>query len=83
MTRTVSKRPVAIVAVGLLLGLAPLCFTSAATAAMRGDSPEARRACSSDAYRLCDRFIPNERQTAACLRHNRRHLSGECRRFIR
>jgi hypothetical protein len=39
----------------------------------------AEQACSNDAYRLCERFIPDRDKTGACLRKNKRLLSPDCR----
>ena len=36
-------------------------------------------ACTPDAFRLCAKFIPNERPTAACLRRSMAQLSPDCR----
>jgi len=59
--------------VGLFLTL----FASGAANA-RG-TPEQRRACTPDAYRLCAGEIPNVRAITACLRRNRANLSDACR----
>ncbi|MBR0848083.1 hypothetical protein JQ543_10060 [Bradyrhizobium diazoefficiens] len=59
-------------AVGLFLAL----FASAAHAQ---GTPEQRRACSPDVYRLCAGEIPNVRAITACLRRNRAGLSEACR----
>lgn len=42
-------------------------------------TPEQRRACSPDVYRLCAGEIPNVRAITACLRRNRASLSDACR----
>ncbi|QPF88543.1 hypothetical protein [Bradyrhizobium commune] len=42
-------------------------------------TPEQRRACSPDVYRLCAGDIPNVRAITACLRRNRANLSEACR----
>ena len=68
-------------ATGLLLAL------GLATPAAAQNSPErqgmsADQACSNDAYRLCERFIPDRTTTGACLRRNKRALSPECRVFF-
>jgi hypothetical protein len=42
-------------------------------------TPEQRRACSPDVYRLCAGEIPNVRAITACLRRNKASLSEACR----
>lgn len=59
--------------VGLFLTL----FASAAHA--QQGTPEQRRACTPDVYRLCAGEIPNVRAITACLRRNRPSLSEACR----
>jgi len=80
MIRMTLSRPAAVAVLGLFLGLAPMCFVGNAAAAR--ETPEGRQACTSDAFRLCDRFIPNRGRVAACLRHSRHLLSIDCRRTI-
>jgi len=82
MIRISLTRPAAVAVFGVLLGLAPMCFMSNGVAATRGDTPEARRACTSDALRLCDRFVPDPGRVGACLKRSRRALSADCRRVI-
>src|SRR6185369_3592439 len=59
--------------VGLFLAL----FASAANA--QQGTPEQRRACTPDVYRLCAGEIPNVRAITACLRRNCSSLSEACR----
>lgn len=59
--------------VGLYLTL----FASAAHA--QQGTPEQRRACSPDVYRLCAGEIPNVRAITACLGRNRSSLREACR----
>ena len=59
--------------VGLFLTL----FASASANAQ--GTPEQRRACSPDVYRLCAGEIPNVRAITACLRRNRPSLGDTCR----
>jgi hypothetical protein len=59
--------------VGLFLTL----FATAAQA--QQGTPEQRRACTPDVYRLCAGEIPNVRAITACLRRNRSSLSEACR----
>ncbi len=42
-------------------------------------TPEQRRACTPDVYRLCAGEIPNVRAITACLRRQRGNLSEACR----
>jgi hypothetical protein len=59
---------------GLLLALA-------ASGPARADlaTPEQRRACTPDVYRLCAGEIPNVRAITACLRRQKSSLSEACR----
>lgn len=62
----------------LALGLFfALCATSLALAELA--TPEQRRACTPDVYRLCAGEIPNVRAITACLRRQRASLSDACR----
>lgn len=60
-------------AAGLLLAL------FAAGAAQAAGTPEQRRACTPDVYRLCPGEIPNVRAITACLRRQKASLSEACR----
>jgi hypothetical protein len=42
-------------------------------------TPEQRRACTPDVYRLCAGEIPNVRAITACLRRQKASLSEACR----
>ena len=42
-------------------------------------TPEQRRACTPDVYRLCAGEIPNVRAITACLRRQKGNLSDACR----
>src|SRR3954453_9117632 len=55
-----------------------LTLFAAAAHAQQG-TPEQRRACTPDVYRLCAGEIPNVRAITACLRRNRPSLSEACR----
>jgi hypothetical protein len=61
-------------ALGLLLAL---LATRSALADLA--TPEQRRACTPDVYRLCAGEIPNVRAITACLRRQRPSLSDACR----
>ncbi len=58
-----------------------LLFALSATGSARADlaTPEQRRACTPDVYRLCAGEIPNVRAITACLRRQRASLSDACR----
>lgn len=62
-----------ILTLGLTFGL---LATGAAHAA---GTPEQRRACTPDVYRLCPGEIPNVRAITACLRRQKSSLSEACR----
>ena len=59
--------------VGLLLAL----FAAASANAQQG-TPEQRRACTPDVYRLCAGEIPNARAITACLRRQKASLRPAC-----
>ena len=61
-------------AFGLLLALAASGSALADLA-----TPEQRRACTPDVYRLCAGEIPNVRAITACLRRQKASLSEACR----
>lgn len=60
--------------VGFLLALSASHSASAALA-----SPEQRKACTPDVYRLCPGEIPNVRAITNCLRRQKASLSEACR----
>jgi len=60
--------------VGFLLALSTSHSASAALA-----TPEQRRACTPDVYRLCAGEIPNVRAITNCLRRQKASLSEACR----
>jgi hypothetical protein len=45
-------------------------------------TPEQRRACTPDVYRLCPGEIPNVRAITACLRRQKASLSEACRAYF-
>ncbi len=51
----------------------------AAGAAYAVGTPEQRKACTPDVYRLCPGEIPNVRAITACLRRQKASLSEACR----
>jgi len=63
----------AVAALGLMLTL----FSAGSASAL--GTPEQRKACTPDVYRLCAGEIPNVRAITACLRRNKSSLSDACR----
>ena len=61
-------------AFGLFLALLATGSASAELA-----TPEQKRACTPDVYRLCASEIPNVRAITACLRRQKASLSDACR----
>jgi hypothetical protein len=61
-------------ALGLLLALSAAAPASADLA-----TPEQKRACTPDVYRLCAGEIPNVRAITSCLRRQKANLSDACR----
>jgi len=59
------------------LGLLLTLIASGSAAAGQG-TPEQRRACTPDVYRLCAGEIPNARAITACLRRQKASLSPAC-----
>jgi hypothetical protein len=55
-----------------------LALVSASSAFALG-TPEQRRACTPDVYRLCAGEIPNVRAIIACLHRQKGNLSPACR----
>ena len=60
-------------ALGLLLAL-----IAGGTAIAQQGTPEQRKACTPDVYRLCAGEIPNVRAITACLRRQKSNLSVGC-----
>ena len=56
-----------------------LSLASAGTALAAQGTPEQRRACTPDVYRLCAGEIPNVRAITACLVRQKGSLSQACR----
>jgi hypothetical protein len=59
------------------LGLTLTLFSAGSALAL--GTPEQRKACTPDVYRLCAGEIPNVRAITACLRRNKPSLSDTCR----
>ena len=62
------------VALGLLVALSAANPAAAALA-----TPEQKKACTPDVYRLCAGEIPNVQAITACLRRQKANLSDACR----
>jgi hypothetical protein len=58
-----------------------LALTMFAASSAHADlaTPEQKRACTPDVYRLCAGEIPNVRAITACLRRQKANLSEACR----
>ncbi len=58
-----------------------LMLAQSATSSARADiaTPEQKKACTPDVYRLCAGEIPNVRAITACLRRQKANLSEACR----
>jgi hypothetical protein len=54
-------------------------FATGAAFAQYQGTPDQRRACTPDVYRLCAGEIPNVRAITACLRRHKSSLSEACR----
>lgn len=55
-----------------------LALMAGGSAAAQQGTPEQRRACTPDVYRLCAGEIPNARAITACLRRQKSSLSSAC-----
>jgi hypothetical protein len=71
---TLASRANPAVALGLFLTL-----FAAGSALAELATPEQKRACTPDVYRLCAGAIPNVHAITACLRRQRASLSDACR----
>jgi hypothetical protein len=69
-----AKRARLVLALGFLFGL---FATNSAFAELA--TPEQKRACTPDVYRLCAGEIPNVKAITACLRRQKASLSEACR----
>ena len=70
----VARRANPALALGLLVALA-----AAGSARAELATPEQKKACTPDVYRLCAGEIPNVRAITACLRRQKANLSEACR----
>lgn len=60
------------------LAAAFICTTTAFAQDNQG-TPEQRAACTSDALRICSRYIPDAARVENCLRQSTADLSDACR----
>lgn len=65
-----------VIALAFMLSL--VAFTGSASAA----TAEQQQACQDDAFKFCERVIPDEDKVKACLLANMRKLSPACRRMF-
>jgi hypothetical protein len=63
---------------GSAFGVLLVMFTSGSALAALA-TPEQKRACTPDVYRLCPAEIPNVRAITSCLRRQKAVLSEACR----
>lgn len=63
----------------LASGIALVLTLAASSARADLATPEQKRACTPDVYRLCAGEIPNVRAITNCLRRQRASLSDACR----
>jgi hypothetical protein len=54
-------------------------LVAAGAASAEPGTPEQKKACTPDVYRLCPGEIPNFRAITACLRRQKASLSEACR----
>jgi hypothetical protein len=73
-TPALAQRAHLVWALGLLLSL-----VTAGSALADIATPQQRRACTPDVYRLCAGEIPNVRAITSCLRRQKASLSEACR----
>jgi hypothetical protein len=71
------EKPIKRVKQASVLGIF-LTLVAASSASALG-TPEQRRACTPDVYRLCAGEIPNVRAITACLQRQKGNLSPACR----
>ncbi len=64
------------------IGLAVLVALFAATPAFATGTPEQRAACSDDAFRFCNDYVPDAFAVERCLRAHISELSPACRKEL-
>jgi len=65
------------------IGAAFAALLAVSINAQAAGTPEQRRACRQDAFRLCHEVIPNVKRITACMETNIRKLSPACRAQFR
>jgi hypothetical protein len=63
-------------------GLIAVALAASHPASAQPGNPAAEAACTGDAQRLCNQYIPDRRRVAACMSRNRSALSPGCRAFF-
>jgi hypothetical protein len=63
----------------LAVGALFCCGLNAADAQSAAPAVDVRQACTPDAFRLCNEFIPDEGKVKACMLAKHAQLSVECR----
>jgi hypothetical protein len=53
------------------------------TSAFSAGTPEQRRACEADAYRICRDVIPDVHKITECMHKNQKKLSPACKAFFK
>lgn len=64
------------------LGLVLLLTVQFGAVTANAQGVDVRQACTPDAMRLCNQFIPDEAKVKTCMMSKRRELSTECRTAI-
>lgn len=66
----------------ICLGLSLLLACLAITPASAQGTARQRTACTDDAYKFCEKLVPNQIAVEQCLRANVKELSRACRNEI-
>ncbi len=69
-------------ALALLLGLSIGAPVQAAEANPQTFTEAEQTLCQPDVFRLCNDFVPDEEQIAACMKAKRKQLSPDCRKVF-
>jgi|SRR5437868_5541842 hypothetical protein len=65
-----------------MLKLWALAFGLTVATAAIAETPEERQACMDDAFKHCERAIPDQDRVFACLVHNHQLISALCRQAL-
>src|SRR5690349_16141534 len=63
-------------------GLSAAALVLVASVVALAETPEERQACMDDAFRLCERLIPDQDRVFACLVQNNQNISALCRHAL-